>query len=300
MRKMMMVGAAIMLSTVGFTTAAHAGAGSGGGPVTDPGDDPGNPGEGDPGDGGTPSAPTPTPTPTPAPTPSMLVGSGHSVFNLDTLPVGSQGTERSFQPFQDYTSIGLGTIASAQGDLNQTSNGLTVSLRTADYVYGTSTAQTSIWTENMGSLFGYVGAPLANQQTIQAVTGTSSPPGAIYANFSDTIDYFSAEAIRLVGTFTYNVTFNAYSGLNGTGSLLGSVTGTVGDANVTNFESKLFELNNIAGARSIAMISDSNNTRYDNLTATAAPVPEPGEWAMMAAGLGLVGGLVRRRKARAA
>jgi hypothetical protein len=40
-----------------------------------------------------------------------------------------------------------------------------------------------------------------------------------------------------------------------------------------------------------------NNLVLDNLTMTAVPVPEPGTYGLMAAGLGLVGWLARRRRA---
>lgn len=47
-----------------------------------------------------------------------------------------------------------------------------------------------------------------------------------------------------------------------------------------------------------------NDTYYSNNSGvfafTAAPVPEPGEWAMMLAGLGVVGGVVARRRRQAA
>lgn len=36
--------------------------------------------------------------------------------------------------------------------------------------------------------------------------------------------------------------------------------------------------------------------QLSNIRAVAAPVPEPGEWAMMAGGLALVGGIARRRR----
>ncbi len=40
---------------------------------------------------------------------------------------------------------------------------------------------------------------------------------------------------------------------------------------------------------------DSFNTGIDNISLTVTAVPEPGTWALFAAGLALVGGLSRRR-----
>ncbi|MFW2457801.1 PEP-CTERM sorting domain-containing protein [Methyloversatilis discipulorum] len=42
---------------------------------------------------------------------------------------------------------------------------------------------------------------------------------------------------------------------------------------------------------------DSYNTGIDNISLTVSAVPEPGTWAMLAAGLGVIGALRRRRKA---
>ena len=44
--------------------------------------------------------------------------------------------------------------------------------------------------------------------------------------------------------------------------------------------------------------SDQQGPIIDNVTLTVTPVPEPGEWAMMLAGLGIVGLIARRRRLR--
>lgn len=94
----------------------------------------------------------------------------------------------------------------------------------------------------------------------------------------------------------------AYSGANGTGSVVGtttvdqgtsSITGTVGTATFagSSFQSVTF----IRGSTSFP-----NSLYYDNLVATVGGVmPEPSTWAMMLLGFGALGWSLRRRRTSA-
>ncbi len=99
---------------------------------------------------------------------------------------------------------------------------------------------------------------------------------------------------------------NVFSGLNGTGALLGSAPITAQYNTNCSASSKAGYCNwtasgvSFAGvARSISFGGAANNTAFDNVTfgsATATgAVPEPATWAMMILGFGVVGGAMRRR-----
>lgn len=281
---------------------AHAGGPAGGPPTSDPCDldpdscnstDPGTGGGGDGSGGttggggsGTPAGPLP-----------YTFGSGAKLFTLDSLPTGALGTQAFYQPTQDYTSIGLGVLPSSQGGLNQTVGGLTVALSTATYVEGAGAPQTRIRVENDTSNFNYLGVPTGVQVGIEATSFTAAPPGAIYANFTGALSYFSINLYRLSGAFDVNSTITAYSGLDGTGTVLGTAQGTITGGN--DFAFTTIELTNLAGARSFAILGGSALANYDDITATAA-VPEPATWAIFVGGFGLIGGAMRRRRKRVA
>lgn len=57
---------------------------------------------------------------------------------------------------------------------------------------------------------------------------------------------------------------------------------------------------NGSAANTAIYIQDGGNrfARITNFQELAAPVPEPGEWAMIAGGLAIVGGIARRRRSR--
>lgn len=96
------------------------------------------------------------------------------------------------------------------------------------------------------------------------------------------------------------MTIAAYSGAGGTGTLLGSAS-----AMQRNFQlyNKYFMglASNTADIRSFVVGNPypfyGDGVILDNVRIALAPVPEPGTWAMLAAGLGLLGLGVRRRRA---
>ena len=91
---------------------------------------------------------------------------------------------------------------------------------------------------------------------------------------------------------------NIFSGVDGTGTLLGSLTGLLGDTNA-------FQLQNIRFTgigRSVTFVGPDATLGVDDFNFTLAGgggggVPEPATWAMMLIGFGIVGGAVRGRKA---
>jgi hypothetical protein len=101
-------------------------------------------------------------------------------------------------------------------------------------------------------------------------------------------------------------TVNVYDGIGGTGNILASLAldaqhnvGCTGDptGDFCNFTSVGVEFAGLA--KSIDFGGTAGYTGFDNITfGSATPggaVPEPGTWAMMLAGFGLVGCVVRRR-----
>ena len=230
-------------------------------------------------------------------------GSGAKLFTLDSLPTGPQGTQAFYGPDQDNSALGLPPIAGNQGLLTQTVSGTTLSLSTPTFVVGGSTPLTTIRVENDYSNFNYLGVPSGVQVGIEASTFSGGQPAPIYVNFSDALSYFSINLYRLNSgagpgsPLTVTSTITAYSGLNGTGSALGSVTGSI--VGGINFGYTTLELTNLAGARSFTLQGANGLPNYDDITATLAPaasaVPEPATWAMMLIGVGAVGFAARRR-----
>jgi hypothetical protein len=304
MRNLMLASALAVV----LATSAHAG-GFSGGPVTDPNQPPAcDPDSGDVCDGGDGGDGTGGDTGTggnqgggnSGNTPIIYThGTGAVLFTLDSLPTGAEGTQAFFQPTQNYTALGVGILPSTQGALHETVDGLTVAFHTADFIYGTSPAQTVIRTDNDGAMFGYEGVPAAVGVGIEASVASGGQPGAIYANFSHGLSDFSINLYRIVAPVdgsptAVNATIYAYSGLNGTGTLLGSASGSADGG--AGFAYTTIALDKLAGARSFVIQGGSGLANYDDITATAA-VPESASWAMMLGGFGLLGGALRRRRA---
>ncbi len=104
-------------------------------------------------------------------------------------------------------------------------------------------------------------------------------------------------------------TVSVYDGLNGTGSLLGTLslaaqysTGCTGDPNGGFCNWSAVGVNFSGIARSIDFGGTANQTAFDDITfgsstpGPVTPVPEPGTYALMLAGLGVVATVARRRR----
>ncbi len=97
-----------------------------------------------------------------------------------------------------------------------------------------------------------------------------------------------------------------YSGLNGTGSVLATLSlltnfnngGCVGDPNGQACHWDAVGVSFAGIAHSVDFGGVANNAGFDNITlGSARPgVPEPASWAMLIAGFGLVGAAARRRR----
>ena len=143
---------------------------------------------------------------------------------------------------------------------------------------------------------------LANDAVDTYFSNAPSPLNVMYA--TDSAAYMNV-ALGFVdlASFYYSSTTAApnaiqiFSGLNGTGSVLGSFSlnlntpqGCTG-ALYCNFEKTTVVFSGVA--RSIAFGGNNGNVAFDDVTIT--PVPEASTYAMLALGLGAIGLYARRR-----
>ncbi len=105
----------------------------------------------------------------------------------------------------------------------------------------------------------------------------------VTAGVGHALSFYYSSPVAVAGAI------NVYSGLNGTGALLGSVSLAATDADYSVWKS--VTLNFQGTARSFDLTGTANVVALDNISA----VPEPESYAMLLMGLGLVGGVVRRR-----
>jgi hypothetical protein len=181
----------------------------------------------------------------------------------------------------DFESIAVGTYTSA----SQTVDGLTATFTSA-------TGQFDV--QNIGS-----GIPgMSNNVLINYFYGV----GPFTADFSTAVSNVSITGGDY-GADVDHITLAAYSGLDGTGVLLGAITGP--DCCAGSPGSETVSLN-VSGVRSVQFytsLSDPfpGSVYFDNLTANGG-VPEPATWAMILIGFGGVAAVMRsaRRRDRAA
>lgn len=156
---------------------------------------------------------------------------------------------------------------------------------------------------NFGVSFTSDAVGLSNDALGPYYSNAPSPVTVLYAASNAAFMNVAAGIVGLL-SFEYSSTVavaNAvkiYAGLNGTGAVLGSVF-LLGNANsgcnataFCNFD--MINVPFIGTARSVGFGGGSPKVLFDNVTITA--VPEPGTYAMLLAGLGVVGLLARRRR----
>lgn len=134
-------------------------------------------------------------------------------------------------------------------------------------------------------------------QNFITATGTAASSDPRYAYMNGPNAYINVAAGFSGFNFGYGTmapaTIKVYSGLNGTGTLLGS-TPLSGNAMEFAFSSVAF-----AGiGHSVVLSGQSNYAALDDVTFTLGlpPIPEPHSWAMLVAGLAVTGFAARRRK----
>ncbi|HEU4853510.1 MAG TPA: PEPxxWA-CTERM sorting domain-containing protein [Telluria sp.] len=131
-------------------------------------------------------------------------------------------------------------------------------------------------------------------QNFITATGTAASSDPRYAYMNG-----PSASINVAGGFSgFNfgygtmapATIQVYSGLNGTGTLLGS-TALNGNAMEFAFSSVAF-----AGiGHSVVLSGKSNYAALDDVAFTLPAIPEPQSWAMLLAGLAVTGFAARRR-----
>ena len=126
--------------------------------------------------------------------------------------------------------------------------------------------------------------------------GQTSQPNLAYTSApTGILDY----ALGFTGlTFTTGVftpsTFSVYSGLGGTGTLLGSLI--IGNPPANPFAFFLTGVTFSGIGKSVVVTGGVGSVGWDDVTLSSGAVPEAQSWAMLIAGLGLTGAAMRRRR----
>lgn len=153
-------------------------------------------------------------------------------------------------------------------------------------------------TSSSGATGPNLGVDFTGFQTTSGFGETSPPNLAFNAGgpaFANTT--FGFTAFSFTAGFFQAGTVNVFSGTGGTGTLLGSLSGLLGDPNAFQLQTITFS----GIGRSVTFVGPDATLGVDDFNFTLAGggggVPEPATWAMMLIGFGIVGGAMRGRKA---
>jgi hypothetical protein len=143
--------------------------------------------------------------------------------------------------------------------------------------------------DNVGTT--YAGFDFVNWQTTTGFGEPSEPNFAFNTDGASSVDV-TAGFTSLSFTFgEFNpATIGVFSGLGGTGILLGSAVFDSGDPGIVTPGTVAFS----GIAHSIVVLDEAGSFGWDDVTFGSA-VPEPAGWALMLAGFGMIGGAMRRR-----
>lgn len=161
---------------------------------------------------------------------------------------------------------------------------------TGDFVngfYGGGTSSSGASGPNLGVTF-------ARLRTLTGFGETSRPNFLVNFGEQGQIDTgFAFTALTFNAGFFLPGTVSVFSGPGGTGALLGSLSGVLGNANI--FTRQVVAFNGLG--RSVTIVGPSSSLGFDDFSFTlAGGVPEPATWVMMSIGFGIIGGALRRRK----
>jgi hypothetical protein len=160
--------------------------------------------------------------------------------------------------------------------------------------YAGGTADDGASGANLGVSFVNVSG-LSNDASFTYYSGAPSPLGTAYAHdnaymnvgagVAGNLSFFYSTPVAVTGAI------KAYSGLNGTGTLLGTFDLGANSSEFYDTWSRV-TLHFDGIAESFDLTGSANVVGFDNISA----VPEAASTAMMLAGVGLLAGLARRRR----
>jgi opacity protein-like surface antigen len=144
----------------------------------------------------------------------------------------------------------------------------------------------------VGAFYSGVGVTMSGF-TVTNGFGASSPPNLAYdsGGTAEIDTTFGFTALSFTSGFFMPGTVEVYSGAGGTGTLLGSLSGLLGNP----FAFSPFSIPLSGVAHSVVVSGPAGMLGFDDLRFTTG-VPEPATWALMIGGFGLAGVALRRRR----
>jgi opacity protein-like surface antigen len=144
----------------------------------------------------------------------------------------------------------------------------------------------------VGAFYSGVGVTMSGLTVSNGPGATSQPHLAFLDRNPVGIDTtFGFTAFSFTSGFFMPGTVEVYSGAGGTGTLLGSLSGLLGNP----FAFSPFSIPLSGVAHSVVITGTPGTLGFDDLRFTTG-VPEPATWALMIGGFGLAGAALRRRR----